>query len=67
MECGMSGVDVLDLYRGYQVPEWWTTEPPPWAEPHDWAWYIERARIPGAVHAAAERAASAELAVAPED
>lgn len=50
--------DVLDLYRGIRLPEWWTEEPPPWAEVHDWEWYIERARQPGAVHAAAELAAT---------
>ena len=61
----MSG-DVLDLYRGFRLPEWWTAEPPPWVASHDWEWYVQRAQTPGAVHAAAERAASADLTIAPE-
>lgn len=61
----MSG-DVIDMYRGYRLPDWWTAERPPWATEHDWAWYVERAQVPGAVHAAAELAAAATVAIVPE-
>lgn len=58
--------DVLDLYRGYRMPEWWTAERPPWVQEHDWAWYIERAQEPGAIQAAAEQAAAATMTAVPE-
>lgn len=58
--------DAFDLYRGFRLPEWWTAERPPWVEEHDWTWYVERARIPGAVQAAAELAAAAVVTIAPE-
>jgi hypothetical protein len=61
----MSG-DVLDLYRGHTLPEWWSASPPPWAAERDWAWYIERAQRRGAVQEAAEYAAAAAVTVAPE-
>jgi hypothetical protein len=58
--------DVLDMYRGHVVPEWWTAEPPPWAARRDWDWYVARAQQPGAVHAAAEAVAAAALNFVPE-